>query len=272
MSTVIIDLIDGARWQETDGRLTRATRTAIVQVSEPDVGGGEEPLVGEDLFERALLADDMPQVGDPHPTVDGVVLRNRRATARGHRIVFVELEYGLPDEGGGGPPIPPGDSVGISGGTFLETVDEAQDVTGADIQVSYKGEVQGGTVQVQRPRDQVELTGYVYGQPGAITRGLVGRVNSDGFTGIDPAAAPGTWRCEGGDFEYEPLDEGSGFLTDRYRLTLRFSFNPNGWNPRVWYTDADTGEPVPDAVEGVGKKTVQAYQAVSFSAITALFA
>ena len=167
----------------------------------------------------------------------------------------------------------------VRGGTGIEQIQTDQypitvpgvQTEGDDITVTWTGrDDPPGPEIIVPPREQV--------QPGVITATdiqssiVVTRIEKDyaldSVTGIKPwvvaenyanftnsttwlLADPGQWLCE--DIQYDP----NGMDGIAWLMTYSFRKRPKGWDKEAVYVWRETGEPAPDLLPGVGRKTVR---------------
>lgn len=271
MAKVKEDLIAGQTFSDSvDGGLT-ATRTFLVS----GITGSASSRMLSALNAVKDLGNDLRQV---HPAIGKgtfkVVSLNVEAVQAGIMRVFVNYAE-IPDENN--IKIQYGATVQVEQTnkefskrtknarkdpdkqiilehTFKEKKEGQEDVN--------RKEKQGVFVEVQVPNASVSFIKEVpfdVAIVNGLTRGFVGRTNSDSFLG-DPA---GTWLCTGISGGSE--DGGLHFL-----LTFEFqrNFSENGWDASIVFIDSKTDQPVEDPVDGEGVRSdVIIYREAPFAAL-----
>lgn len=219
---------------------------------------------------NALLADGVPQFGEPHPVIGGIRVSDRQAKpVSGSSTTGVEITItyeALKPESQ-----PPDDTqpAQVSVGSSLESTVTQLDISGNQILVSHtfveddedgnvqtRTRTQGGEVEYQVPSMVLRFTRRESAAPDGKANAYVGKVNSDIFGG-QPAHG---WLCT----RIEGTSDDGG---QTYTVTYEFQRNKESWLATVVYIDPETGRPPPGLVAGQGIKQVQVYEAVPFSGL-----
>ena len=136
------------------------------------------------------------------------------------------------------------------------------DYAGALLYVSYNGDNQPATVDVDYPLFEVTATGFrditPIGTPARLQSLWQGGVNSLDFD-ANQGAAIGAYslRCESVVCEPWYYDEAAG--VDVYRISFTWIGKNGGWRPTIYYKDPTTGLPPYDPVVSNWSKQVQLY-------------
>ena len=64
---------------------------------------------------------------------------------------------------------------------------------------------------------------------------------------------------------YELQDRGPSPGLALYFMTISLRHNPDGWDPGVWFTDPETGNPPEGLTAGTGYKTIKHYTELDFA-------
>ena len=254
-----IDIIEGVRWREEKGVVKEVSRLAIVSGISTGIGGVGGS--GERIVPAALNHTDMPQPGDPHDEVTGLVLMDRFPIARSTRIIQIELRYKHPNAID---PPPPGEPWTLSGGASLEEIETQIDRDGNQIIVIHNEVIQGGVIRPLMPRR--ELHAQWTGQsmfPGDLVDAFVGKTNLSDWQG----GLPGTWLCL--DIDFDIADPNQQPPLYEYNAHFRHKDDEDGagHDPQVVFVDPDTGEPPPGLVAGEGYKIITWYRQAEFNAL-----
>lgn len=242
---VISDIIDGARWNETDGVVTEIVRLFMVTF----------PTPAPDLFREgnlfgSLVAVGIPQPGDAHPIKSNCFVVQRNVLPQSPRLFTVEVVYRDPTQ-----PEADGDDYQVSISSTLEQVETERDLFGNQVTVQHQQVTQGGQVSVLRPRHGVTFTRIENTTaPGAIGLAYVGKTND----ALWQSGAAGTWMLESYQADLVVA------AADRWRCSYTFRYNPDGHDPQVVFIDPESGRPPPGLVAGVGYKTVEQYDQATF--------
>jgi len=253
-STIVSDLIEGARWQEKDGLLTSIERVFIVKVfgtTPPVPGGGAGPggVPGfpqdDEVFKLALAATDLPFAGQAHPIHDNLLVRARTPMALGPVTVKVTIQYSLPDGGAFEPPF--GSQYMMSGGSSVEQIETQMAVqppgSGAatQITVEHEGVVQGGEITPTEGRAVMRFGSSIpHLSPWNMANFWVNKVNSGPFQPYSNEAAR-KWLITEMNYELAQRTTASGFPI--YEFSMVMSHNPDTWDPVVVFVDEKTGRP-----------------------------
>jgi hypothetical protein len=258
--TIIKDIMDAARWQEADGRITQIDRKVLIHDFEVPPNGH----VADAVCNKALQSTLMPQPGVAHPHQGDLLLRGRVARAVSTNIVEVLLTYKLPAEGS----LPDPMNYELSGGASIqqvqtEVVPPGRPEPSGQVTVEYNGVVQGGEIS---PYEAIATVRFEYIAatqiPLSIVRSYTNLVNDGTFWGFDPSAMPRTWIISEVSFERVALEP-----VTQYRFGFQLQHNPDGWDPQVIYVDPETGRPPADLVANLGYKTIAWHNAVNFGAV-----
>lgn len=198
----------------------------------------------------ALDTPFLPEAGDSI-TYGGetVILESRSGTMTEPGHASIELTYRRQS------------GFDVSAGVrLLERIDQF-DKEGTQVTVEWKEGVpepiQGGEFTALIPVatityewvEQVE-------KPGAYLKGWIGKTNSDNWE--DGEA--GTWMAL--DAAVQLVDETAS--PRKWRFSMEFAHDPDGWNPQVIYIDERTGRPPKGLEADVGYKTVEKYEQRNF--------
>ena len=267
-TAAVLDIIEGARWREKDGKVIEIVRLAILTgASVEPIGHGSEPTGegGIRTFETSLLGAlnfiGLPAASTVHPLVPGLFLRERLPTALSPTIIQVQLIYrpltfSIP---------PPGESSTVSGGTSLEQVTTQKDFDGNDLFVTHQGDKQGGEVSVMVPRGEISFRRIDQCfSPGSITRAFVGKVNNTAPP-WDLGAEVRTWLCT--DISFDLVDR--NLVPPAYDFSFTFRFRPETYDATFHYVTEEGKPPVPLITGGMNPniKTVALYGEADFANI-----
>lgn len=257
--TLTIDLLEGVRWREHKGVVREVSRLAIVS-GITDTFGQQGASDGEAVIPVALNHTDMPQPGEEHPLLTGMVLEDRFVVPRSTKIIQVELRYKVP----GGDPPPPGQPWTLSGGASLEEIESQLDRNGNQIVVTHNGRPQGGVIRPLMPRRVLHArwTGQSM-FPGDLVDAYAGKTNLSDWQG----GLPGTWLCL--DIDFDPVDVRADPVLYEYNASFRHKDDGGGegHDPQIVFIDPETGQPPPGLVAGEGFKTIPWYLRAEFNAL-----
>lgn len=158
---------------------------------------------------------------------------------------------------GGIPPDDDGDAI-TTVGAVVEIVETEFDKNGDEITVqrnSTSPEIIQ-PVQYRRPAPILESSRYEVSSPRTRAETFVGKLNSLSWNGY----AAETVLCTG--IVGTTRDRGVS-----YDVRYSFEYKPNGWTTTVVFIDEDTGRPIANLVDNESKKTIDLYDAVSFSSL-----
>ena len=252
MARVIADLIDGEVRYSAQGNSVRR----LFQVSELS-GAASNRLA------QAARASGIPQVGQAHPSVPGIVVQDVRASATSDpTVATVDVSYGVPSTttsaiGGRG--------IEISIVADLYTEETIIDVNGNRIETTYFGTSASGggsfstsvtrqahRIEVQRPTFSVQFSRLESAPPLDLARFYSGRVNNGAFLN-EPADR---WLCN-----VESSQE-----SDRvHRVRYTFTLNTIGWQAQI--THSTNGIIPTDLSSANGIRTAQVYHRANFGAL-----
>lgn len=235
--------------------------------------------------QNALLAPGVPRLNEPHRSVPGIFVRERRVTPVDTNTFDVAVLYGPPIDGltpgsepAGGAPFDRSKRYGPtrwSGGTQVITEATEKDANGHKMLLFYNGRPvldlanlsTGEVVQydqlafyraaafvaadVDRPLLALTAARWERDDPLHTARNFGGMINADQWRTFPPKTVLAT------EFEFEPHDDGG------YNTTYRFTFNARGWD-LIQFVRVNGHIPV-DAVEGNGILTRQIYKSAQFS-------
>ena len=205
---------------------------------------------------RAAIRNAVPQIGETHPSVPGIVVTRRQATPLGADGVRVTCTYGQPSGDTPGQPA----EVSLSADVIQD--DTITDVNGDTIQTNYATASISAVQRVhrvdfERPSTTVAFRRLLSGVPKNQARDFVGKVNSREWSGF-PAK---TWLCRS--------ISSSQDAPDRHRVTYEFTYKADTWQAEV-STDVDGLIPV-DAEIGNGILRVDIYGGADFNALDVSF-
>ena len=259
MPMLKLDIIEGARVIERDGKVSEATRLAVVTGITP----------GSNWAAQALAVAGLPATGNSHPHYPKLYLRNRYPQARAPSVIFIELQYRTPEDQSTEPPS--GFESVVSGGSSLNSLTSAKDRDGNDLftvetvddgagSYTTSTEKQGGTIDVMEAQheqhyERVELSAA----PGIISSGYAGKINSATWGG----AAPGIWMCTGVRFTLQDRTTSP----PAWRFSYDFQADRRGWQPRLVHINPETGKPCNPLIEGKSTKEVIWYYEANFNAL-----
>ncbi len=242
-STIISDLIEGARWKESDGRVTSIERVFIVKLfgdTPAILPGGNIPALPQkdQAFAFALADPGLPQAGDAHPIHGDLFVRQRTPVALGRFIIQVTVQYSLPGGGAFDPPF--GSQYMMSGGSSVEQI-ETQIAFGEQITVEHQGVVQGGEITQTEGRAVMRFGASIQHQsPWNMVNFWVNKVNDGAFSPYSTAGAR-QWLIT--EMNYDLIQRDTPFGFPVYEFTMVMSHNPDKWDPVVVFIDEKTGRP-----------------------------
>ena len=254
-TTLHIDILEGDYVETTDGR--KMTRQAIVE--------GLSGTASKRLKD-ALDAEDVPDVGDLHPTISGMRVIEKRAKSAGDTVVKITLTYSSKSVvGPGGDPGDPGVPV-YETGSVLQQLSVNIDKNGSQITVknSHDANEHGEFVSVPIPSSSATVTIVQRGiSPQQIADTYVGTVNKTEWNEGDS----GFWLCT----EVRGSSNDGGltwvmrysFAKARDNILIGSSLKTIAWNPSVVTTDA-AGKPIENPVSGTSIKEVNIYEEAEF--------
>jgi hypothetical protein len=251
------DVIAGASSITT---LYKGQEEVRVFVVENVVGDGYAKL------NNAKTGPDIPKIGDPHPSISGIIAKQIVGDGISTDIVTVAVKYGPPDR-----LQPTPDQVIITVGSSLTTAETNLDVDGNILQTQYtypdpydetphwKGSVLTHAAMVQKliPTSRASLTRLEDESPLFLSSFYVGRINVLPFLG----ALAGFWMCT--DISGDSQDGGK-----TYNVTYTFEYKYDTWDQQVVFISSDTGDPPAFATQqelDAGVRTYQIYPAIDFN-------
>lgn len=241
---------DAKGWKEL-------TRTAIIQGLTGD---------GDARLDAALEVSGMPEIGDAHPHVSDLKLKEIRPEAATPSVVKVRLVYRRLEPTSWENPQDNPDYMNIQVGTTVSQVQSNLDVDGNPITVSYtpSGESEvtvSSLVTKTESRSTIVIERRESSSPGDNSREYTNTVNIAGWR-HDPGAQPRTWKCVS---IVGRSDDGG----DTYLVTYTFEFKADMWDFDVVYIDSSTGRPpsnpAPSASNGI--ETYQLYEMKNFNSL-----
>lgn len=255
MATVIPDIIETLEVEESDGALKSLHR--VFHIS---------GLSGAARCAEALANGSIPVYGSVLAAYPGLVLTGRRARIMPNSPskVRIDLEYQRYGDAQ--------DHFVFEGSTSLrqitrETIPPFNDQitvshTYPDDDLNYPGQTltQGGSINVMETEGSLRATGIMACDHPIYVAGAWHKHLNLHFWG---GGGTGTWMCT--NVSYVPHDTGA--TPPKYRFTFEFSFNSDGWQPKVVFTDSTTGKPPPDLVAGVGYKEFFYYKYINFHSL-----
>jgi hypothetical protein len=248
--TIVLDIIDGARWREVNGRVAEITRVALLSDLTPGTT--------DDVLRTALDDEGLPQPGAAHPNENECLLVERVPRPLEPGIVSIDLVYRLPSSGGFN--IPPNFPTTIRGGSSTQQIETAVDRNGAQITVEFEGREQGGVIAPLVAVEHLSLGETLQSaDPTLVSRPWTNAVNSGPFY-FDQSALARTWRIAEVSYELVNADTVPfPTWTFGYELEKRpivVVGIVGGWDPQVVYIDPEENRPPPDLLAGVGYKTI----------------
>lgn len=275
MTTVNYDMIQGASGTQDSKGWIRRERVAIVE----GVTG-----VGDAKLDNAIAALT-ESIGDAHPTISGLYLREFTPEALSTTTVRVRMLYSRLDRVSENEP--PTDVGIVEIGGSLSQVETNKDHEDNLVELTYTYQDEEEYVQhhgevptdangdalitfpythtVSEPFSRlapqytltVNLTQST--SPGSLASTYVGKVNNATYRG----GAAQTWLCTS--ITGTSRDGG-----ETYNCRFEFEYNPDTWNKELMYTFPRSGK-FPDATQlasnGNASKSVQIYPAVNFSGL-----
>jgi len=162
---------------------------------------------------------------------------------------------------------------GLVGGevrTSLQQKQTNEDENGEQIKLyyTYPGDTEpteaGGQYTYFEPQRSIYIQGHKQtATPWDIANVITGCVNEVAWSGGDPRH----WLCTGCSWRFAGNDAN---LNNWYFMNFEFQYDPDSWDPTVWFIDKETGQPPPDLVEGgefPGKLTIPKLPACDFEAV-----
>lgn len=270
MAKVTLDVIEGHTITEDTGEVV-VVRIVEVQGLEGDA---------DVRAFNALQESEVPQFGDPHPSIPVIRVGSRVVTAIDTNNVSIEINYReltaaelLPDDLQ--PPI-------LELLTSVQQVTTSRDKDGKEIKVSItfddeRDTVEGGAeVNISVPQTVVRFTRREIFNPLSKAIANVGKINSGGFLGSKAK----TWLCT--NLSGTTNNGGQSYLvTYEFQLSLRKDSEGKliGWDTTVAFIDEKTGKPVvqdkgaknpiheEEITEGDGLATVEVYETINFNSL-----
>lgn len=219
---------------------------------------------------QALAAAGVPVRG---ATLDGfpsnLVVVDRKVRLIEKKTVEVTLIYqsGLFGQNLGGPAF---GLMQVEISAALNQVTTHQDRNGVAVVVSHtfpgddpkfpnQTQSKGMEFSYEEPQLALRATGYKFTQfPHLLAFATVGRVNVAPWFGA-PARE---WMCMS--CRYSPLSPDS---QSSYNMEFEFQRKLRTWDSTLIFIDDRTGEPPPNLVQGIGKKTIEMHESVNFEAV-----
>jgi hypothetical protein len=221
---------------------------------------------GYNRVKQAVEQPEIPGLGDPHPSVNTVIVQRIDCVSNSHDVVELAVKYAAPDY-----TIPSKDEVVVNVGTTLSQTETNLDAFGNIMFTAYTYPDEyketpgwennyiphGALINKLIPQSTLEMTRQENDSPLVLSSIYTGKINSQVFQGGNP----GTWMCM--NISGNSLDGG-----DTYTVTYSFQFREDNWNQDVVFISSDTGEPpIFDTPENIasGMKTYQIYTAIDFN-------
>jgi len=251
-ATVHTDTLTDISAEETLGCYTRLVRSVRVT--------GLTATDYTTIFD-ALDEAGVPSVGDVPTGYENLRLVKRTPSVVENGVVDVRLEYQAKADAGY-------DFI-FSGSASLNQINSQVDGSGNAITVQHtwpatdpdwpsETKVQGADINVLYPQVEVSATGIVeQDYPHYLADEWVACMNASEWAGGNAHK----WLCT--NVSWVPLDINSS--PKKYQMTFTFQYNGKGWQPFVAFVDPRTGRRPPDAVAGVGYKTVLWYPELEYN-------
>ena len=264
MATVQVDLIDGARYRERDGKLVEISRVAIISGL---------PVRPTDLVlnsARAFLQLNGQGPQTPHPTHTNLTLRDRVLRPLDPTIVIAELVYSLP----GDQPAPPNFPIAVAGGASSAQIETMVDRDGVPITVEHppgSGIKQGGVIHPLVAEETLRLSEVAQSSDPTLTQRVFSNTVNEGPFFFDCGAIARTWLIE--EIAFELLDaESTPLPTWSFRYSLRkkpivIAGIAGSHDPQVFFKDPETGQPPEGLTAGVGYKTIPWHFSTNFAVL-----
>jgi len=247
------NLMDGSKGKE--GQKSWETRQQVIVLENVSTTG--------DVLVNALADSNVPDMGEAHPNITGLVVVGRSPEAIGRKgTVKVTVEYGLSE----GSNVPPTGSE-ITVGTTLISSSVNTDISGNLMTVKYVKDAnytppavntveQSGTATILLPQTTITYTQKENTIPLTKSQTYVGTLNNATWQG----GATGTWLCTG-------IVGKSSNSGTTWAVTYTFQYNKDTWKFKAVYTDKETGKPPADMDKTEGIKLYNVYSSVSWTSI-----
>ncbi len=204
---------------------------------------------------QAVEAEGIPRVGQPHPTIENLVVQLVAVEPDGPHAAKVLIHYRSREVGGGSAG---GGRVEV-GSTLNQRLTETN-LSGERITVAYTAtgddsdlQIQGTRVPALRPQTTLQFSRNESNNPARLARQFVGTVNQARIFDGDSQ----TWLCTA-------ITGKSSDGAVSFDVTYEFQHNADGWQPQVSYIDPRTNRPPADLVLGVGLKEIAIYKQTDF--------
>ena len=239
---------------EDRGALTGITAQYLVQTDH--ASGALSP---SERIREILDSTSIPQYGDVPNGDTNVVCTNRTVSLERdgeNNNYIVDIEYTPVGE------LQAGWIFRFS--STLQQFETTRDIGGVPIELSYtdaatgETKTQGASVTAQGPFFEAETSGIVQ-----VDFPLLWAAKYESFLNSAQwfGGAPGTWLCA----DVQQTLHNRNTTPASWIMTVRFQYDPSGWDPTAVAVDPETGQPPPDLVLGQGIKTVITYPRTDFN-------
>lgn len=210
----------------------------------------------------AMTAAEIPQYGQPHPTIPNIRCSQVAATALSPTQANVVASYKVFQPGKDDPPAEISQPQ-IEVGAVVNEKETNKDIDGEDIVTSHRyneGQpneklvVQAGLVKLQVPSLYLRYSRRELLPPDDLASLYVGLVNSTSWRGNPPRS----WLCA----RIEGRSTNGG---QSYEVSYEFQHNQDLWEARVVFIDPDTKEPFANSQPGIEIGLYQVYQEADFN-------
>ncbi len=258
MANVVIDIIDGNIGKATYQGF-EFDRIATVHDVSGEAWGIDDPAINK--VRAAILHDDIPNLGDAHPSEPTALLYEIAAISVDRDIVKLRLKYRTTQ----GAAWELGEATIIEAATTLVQKEANVDIDGAEIYISHKypGDAdykdQGVLVPVTTPQETVIFRKRETVDPHTFGMNYTNKVNITPWYG----GAIGTWLCT-------MITGRSTNRTVWWDNAYSFQYDPFTWEHHAVFIDPNTGRPPKDIEAGVGEKYYRMYGLADFDELDLL--
>ena len=265
--TAYLDIIEGVRWQEEAGQVSSIQRMFIVSGLPTPITSADGTTSGskDSNIPLALAHADVPRPGDPHPMQPTVFVTSRSGKAISPTQVNILVTYARPE---GGSFDPPDNNFVVSGGSSIEQVETSKFVLArSGGWYVLGGQTVDENIVVKPPqsiitegneevnKDQVaSVAAFEARSTVSISNTFQQQSPWDFGPQVTNMVNTGSWRYDGGygnarswlisEYTYELADPTTS--PPMYRQSVTFRYNPNTWDPEVFWVDPRTGRPPKD--------------------------
>ena len=251
-STITTDSIREVSCREVAGIMVEAVTTAILEETTADAWPANKSKMQNVLDEAGLPAPgDTFDADHPNLWLDHRDVRfesPKRCEVVSHFTYYPSLING--------------DAALDKLSSQMTQITSQTDRSAMPIIVEHSNRKQNGEISVLSPQDGFTRDVVFTVLPGAqyvVKDQWQGKINSSPWNGGDAK----TWLCTAATPDPLAIKVGAAFWHFIYHF--EFAYDPEGWQPEVFWRDASTGRPPDGLVQDVGRKTVIWYDTLNFN-------